>query len=67
MSSESLVRFACVLGLSALALMVWSVLDATVWPILIALSAGQVLGTLSLALYLLAIARDVDLRRRLRR
>lgn len=66
-SSERLLRVACVLGLVALALMVLSVLDPTVWPVLIALSLGQVLGTLSLGLYLLAVGRDLDILRRFRR
>ena len=61
-----LVRIACFLGLAALALMVWSVLDPTVWPVLMALSLGQLLGTLSLGLYVIAIVRDLDVRRRLR-
>jgi hypothetical protein len=54
-----LVRVACWLGLVALALMVWSVLDPTVWPVLVALSLGQVLGTLSLLLYVIAVAKDL--------
>ena len=66
-SSERLVRVACVLGLVALALMVFSVLDPTVWPVLVALSLGQLLGTLSLALYVVAVARDLDVLRRFRR
>jgi hypothetical protein len=62
-----LVRIACFLGLVALALMAWSVVQPTVWPVLIALSLGQVLGTLSLGLYVIAIIRDLDVRRHLRR
>jgi hypothetical protein len=67
MTTEPLVRFSCVLGLAALSLMVWSVLDRTVWPVLVALSVGQGIGTLSLLLFLVAIAKDLDLRRHLRR
>lgn len=66
-SSERLLRVACVVGLVALALMVYSVLDPTVWPVLVALSLGQLLGTLSLALYLVAVGRDLDVLRRFRR
>ena len=62
-----LTRIACWLGLVALALMVWSVLDPTVWPVLVALSLGQVLGTFSLLLYVIAVARDLGVSRRLRR
>ncbi|OJY28481.1 MAG: hypothetical protein BGO98_05230 [Myxococcales bacterium 68-20] len=64
--SESLVRAACILGLVALPLMVGSVFVPTVWPVLVALSVGQALGTLSFVLYLVAIARDLDIVRRLR-
>jgi hypothetical protein len=64
--SETLIRVACVLGLVALPLMVWSVFVPTVWPVLAALSVGQVLGTLSFGLYLIAVVRDLDVVRRLR-
>ncbi len=46
-SNERLVRVAAVLALIALPLMVWSLFDPTVWPVLVALSVGQGLGTLS--------------------
>jgi hypothetical protein len=64
-STERLLRFACVLALVALPLMVWSLFDPTVWPVLLALSVGQALGTLSFALFLLAIARDLHVKRKL--
>ena len=64
-STERLLRAACVLALVSLPMMVWSLFDATVWPVLIALSLGQGLGTLSFALFLVAIARDLHLRRKL--
>lgn len=64
---DRLVRFSCYLGLFALALMVWSVIDRTVWPVLLALSAGQGIGTLSLTLFLLAVGKDLDLKKRLGR
>jgi hypothetical protein len=64
--SEKLVRVACILGLVALPLMVWSVLDPRVWPVLVALSVGQVLGTLSFALFLAVVVRDLGIVRRLR-
>ena len=66
-SSERLVRAACWLGLVALPLMVASVFFPTVWPVLIALSVGQVIGTLSLLLYVVAVAQDLDIFRLLRR
>jgi hypothetical protein len=53
--TERLVRAACVLGLVAMALMCWSVLDPTPFPVLVAMSAGQAFGTLSLLCYLGAV------------
>jgi hypothetical protein len=65
-SSDKLLRVACVLGLIALPLMVWSVFDPSVWPVLVALSFGQAIGTLSFALYLVVVVRDLGLREKLR-
>lgn len=56
------VRNACVLALVALGLMVWSQLDATPIPVIVAMSIGQAIGTLSLVYYVIAIL--VDFRRR---
>lgn len=66
-SNEKIVRFACVLALLALPLMVWSVFDPRVWPVLVALSIGQGIGTLSFLLFLFVVARDLHVRRKLRR
>lgn len=63
---ELILRAAALLALLALVLMIWSVFDKTVWPVLIALSAGQVLGTLSFALFLFVVARDLRVRAKLR-
>lgn len=57
--SQRLLRIAAVLTIVALALMVWSMADPTVWPLMIAMSVGQGLGTLSLVLYLFVVARDL--------
>ena len=54
-TNERLLRIACVLALVALPLMVWSLFDPTVWPVLIALSVGQALGTLSFVIFLVAV------------
>jgi len=62
--NERLTRIACLLALVALPLMVWSVFDPTVWPVLLALSVGQGLGTLSFVLFLVAVGRDLHLRRK---
>jgi hypothetical protein len=42
---------ACVCALAALALMSWQIFDPTVWPVMVAMSLGQVLGTASLAAF----------------
>jgi hypothetical protein len=64
-STEKLLRVACVLALIALPLMVWSVFDPTVWPVLVALSIGQGIGTLSFVLFLAAVARDLHVKSKL--
>lgn len=51
-------RVACVLAMVGLALMMWSLIDPRAQPVLVALSLGQGIGTLSLALYLRVIIRD---------
>lgn len=63
-SNEGLLRVACVLALLALPLMVWSVFDPRAWPVLLALSLGQALGTFSFALFLVAVARDLGIKRK---
>lgn len=65
-NSERLIRIACVLGLVALPLMVWSLFDPRVWPVLLALSIGQVIGTMSFMLYGFVVLRDLRVARRLR-
>ena len=49
----------CILALVALALMVWSVLEPTPVPVLVAMSAGQVLGTISLAMFGAVVIADM--------
>jgi hypothetical protein len=58
------VQIACVLALAALPMMVWSVFDPRVWPVLVALSIGQGLGTLSFVMFLVVVARDLHLKRK---
>jgi hypothetical protein len=50
-----LVNVACVFALLALALMAWSILDPRPVPVFVAMSVGQVIGTLSLALFVLVV------------
>jgi len=52
-------RAASVVGLAALGLMVWSLLDERALPIVVAMSVGQVLGTLSLLVYLAVVIADL--------
>jgi peptidoglycan/LPS O-acetylase OafA/YrhL len=59
-----LLRIAAVLSLVALALMMWSLFDPRPPPVLIALSLGQVIGTLSFAIYLAIVIWDIRRRRR---
>ena len=60
--TRALLTLACVLTLIALALMVWSILVPTVWPIIIAMSVAQGFGTLAFGMYGYVVFRD--LRRR---
>jgi hypothetical protein len=65
-SNERLLRVSAILALVALPLMVWSVVDPTVWPVLVALSIGQGIGTLSFLLFLIAVARDLGVKKKIR-
>jgi hypothetical protein len=61
---RTLLVIACVLTLVALALMVWSLLVPTVWPIMIAMSVAQGFGTLAFGMYGYVVYRDVRKRMR---
>ncbi len=63
----TLLRSSAVLTLFALALMVWSMLDPTPLPVMLAMSLGQVFGTVAFALYGLAVYKDLRRIRRERR
>jgi hypothetical protein len=56
---ERRVRFACVLALMALGLIVWSLLDPAPLPVIGAMTVGQVIGTLSFLFFLYAIIADL--------
>jgi hypothetical protein len=58
-SYTRVLRAACVLAVVALALMVWSVLEPTPMPVLVAMSVGQILGTLSLLALLVVVVADM--------
>jgi hypothetical protein len=55
---------ACVCALGALALMTWQIVDPSVWPVMVAMSVGQVLGTLSFAVFGYVVLADFRARRR---
>ncbi len=63
-SSDRWLVIACVCNLAALALMTWQIFDPTVWPVMVAMSIGQVLGTASLAAFVYVVAADFRARRR---
>ena len=58
MSQRRLLDAACVAALVALALMTWQLFDPRVWPVIIAMSAGQVLGTASFVAYACVVIAD---------
>lgn len=60
----TLLRWSAVLTLVGLGLMVWSMLDPTPLPVMLAMTAGQGMGTLAFVLYLFVVVQDF---RRLRR
>ncbi len=52
-------RGACYLALGALGLMTWSLIDPSPIPVVVAMSVGQVLGTLSLVALIWVMVADV--------
>ena len=60
-SRSRLMVYACVLGLVGLVLMSWSLFDQGWIPVMMAMSVGQGIGTLSFGLFLLVVI--IDLRR----
>ena len=58
---ERWLRRACVLALAALGLMMWSIVDPSPIPVIVSMSVGQALGTLSFAIF--AVVVVVDFRR----
>ena len=62
---EKVLRVASVLALVGLALMGWGVRDPRPLPVLVGLSIGQGIGTMSFLLYLLVVATDLRIKKRL--
>jgi hypothetical protein len=58
-------RWCALLTLVGLALMVWSMVQPTPLPVMLAMTVGQVLGTLAFGAYLFIVIRE--LRREIRR
>jgi hypothetical protein len=54
-----IINAACVVALIAIGLMVWSLLDPRPIAVIVAMSVGQVFGTLSLVGFLAAAASDL--------
>ena len=52
-------RIAAVLTLIGLALMVWSLLQPTPLPVMLAMTAGQGVGTLAFAIYAFIVIRTI--------
>jgi len=66
-STTRLIQVSAVLTILALALMAWSMLEPTPLPVMLAMSVGQLIGTVAFALYGIAIWRDFRQSRRDRR
>jgi ABC-type branched-subunit amino acid transport system permease subunit len=62
--AHRLLVVACVCALAALALMTLQLFDPTVWPVMVAMSLGQVLGTASFAAFGYVVFADLRARRR---
>ena len=58
-SRSRLMTYACVLGLIGLALMSWSLFEQGWIPVMMAMSVGQGIGTLSFALFLVVVLIDL--------
>ncbi len=58
-SRSHVMTSACVLALVALGLVVWSLLDPRPIPVIVAMSVGQALGTMSFGAYLFVVAGDL--------
>ncbi|MEO8877940.1 MAG: hypothetical protein ABI461_20270 [Polyangiaceae bacterium] len=61
-NSPRILKAACVLALAALGLMSWSLFDPRPIPVVLAMSLGQVLGTMSLGAFVVVVVVDVRTR-----
>ncbi len=67
MSTLRILQVSAVTTLLALALMVWSMLQPTPLPVMLAMTVGQGLGTLALGGYIFVVIRDLRQATRVRR
>jgi hypothetical protein len=58
-SSARALQVSAVLTLLAVVLMAWSLVQPTPLPVMLAMTAGQGLGTLAFGLFLFVVIRDV--------
>lgn len=58
-STDRLLRAASIGTILALLLMIWSLIDPRPMPVVVAMSVGQLLGTLSLATFIFVVAKDL--------
>lgn len=62
---QGLARLSALFALVSIGLMVWSLFDPRPIPVVVAMSVGQVIGTLSLGCFCAVVAADIrGLRRR---
>ena len=54
-----LLQLAAVLTLIGLALMVWSILQPTPLPVMLAMSVGQAIGSSAFAIYLFVVIKEL--------
>ncbi len=59
MSSMRILQISAVTTLAALGFMVWSMLEPTPLPVMLAMTVGQGLGTLALGGYVYVVIRDL--------
>jgi len=57
-------RVSAVLTIIALALMLWSMLEPTPLPVMLAMTVGQMVGTIAFGLYLYIVVREIRRERR---
>ena len=67
LTTHILVRVSGVLTILGLALMVWSMLQPTPLPVMLAMSVGQAIGTSAFAIYVYVVVRDIRRHRRAKR